>query len=173
MRTSLLSLWLFSLVACGPDAPSFQQARNNSKVPGELSSRPKRHDKLPAPPAPPPPPQLLPGIIALSDASIHKEFGPGARCSLVEHGAPVLVATLTDALVNVDGRLIHLTSGSKTWHSLRLGGRFTAQDLVIEVTARSLRTRRGELIQRDTDLKMTRGQRAFSVFHGPPWVCNR
>lgn len=170
MRTPLACLWPLALLACEQPAPV-----ENRSSSGQLSRTDDSHvtdrDRLPHPPAPPPPAQTMPGLAGLTEASIRSELGSGAHCALVADNAHLLVATLGDALVNDGGRLVHLKPQAQNWQSLVRGGRFVAPSLVIEVTAREVRTPRGELAERDTDLRLSRGIRGFVVFHGPPWIC--
>ena len=91
---------------------------------------------------------------------------------MIEEGVSLLVATLGDALVNDGGRLVHLKPEADNWQSLVRGGRFVAKNLVIEVTAGPVRAQSEELIERDTNLRITRERRGFGVFHGSPWVCS-
>lgn len=171
MRTSLVCFWSLALGACDPRATPVEKHADKGEISRAEDTPVKRGDRLPIPPEPPPALPTIPWLTPLSEASIRKELGSGARCALVEHGAPLVVATLGDALVNDGGRLVHLKPEAESWQMLVRGGRFVATNLVIEISAGPVRGRRGDLVVRDTDLRVTRGKRGYGVFHGPPWVC--
>ena len=172
IRFVVLLMSAASLAACPPEQAAEPERLADGGFTSELEApQPNPANRLADPPPPPPPRPVLPGLIPLSDADIRSELGSGARCALTDGGPPLLVAIPGDSIVNDRGRIVHLKPEATDWTSLAEGGRFAADNLIVEIDAGAVIARHEELVERSTSVSIMRGRRGFSASHGPGWVC--
>ncbi|CAA9513445.1 MAG: hypothetical protein AVDCRST_MAG44-1529 [uncultured Sphingomonas sp.] len=157
------------LTACREQAvqpPDDQQLAGAGATPSQIAQAAPR----PPPPRPAPP---VAGLVPLSDAAITRELEPGAACSLDGGTAgPLLVAVAGDALVNDNGRLVHLRSEAGGLAELSRGGRFSDGRLTVEVQREAEIETVGEVTSWGATVRVRRqgSDTAMMSFHHR-WSC--
>lgn len=159
------------MAACAPENGAEPEPPADQATTTDTEAPEFPNNGLPDPPAPRPPRAEFARLIPLSEAQIGAEMRSGATCDLADDGAPILVATRGDAIVNDGGRIVHLKPEAEDWNALVDGGRFIGKDIVVEINAGSVVARSRNLVARGTDVDVRRGRYGFKVFHGPRWIC--
>jgi len=83
-----------------------------------------------------------------------------------------MAAVLGKAIVSYGGRILELAPLAKDWNALLEGGRFSGEDLTIEVNPGAVVARQGQFSKRDASVSIFQNGRGFAISHGPQWACS-
>jgi membrane-associated protease RseP (regulator of RpoE activity) len=105
-------------------------------------------------------------------AAIERELEPGAGCSLDDGipAGPLLVAVAGDAIVKINGRIVHVKPAANDLAELFKGGRFVAPGVTIEVQREGKVERVDEVTTWQATLHIRGGETGFTSFHHR-WSC--
>jgi hypothetical protein len=102
---------------------------------------------------------------------IERELSVEAGCAVDrEKGGPLLVAITDDAIVNDEGRIVHLRTSAREPRELEKGGLFTGGGLRIKIEREHRIERIDEVTTWQATIRVARGVTGVTSFHHR-WSC--
>lgn len=131
----------------------------------------KNRDNVAPAGSPFPTPATPGGLLPLRRVAIESELASGAACALDDTpGGPLLVAAAGDAIINHDGRIVHLKPAARNLNELMRGGRFVGNGLIVVIDREHQVEQVDEVRSWQATVRLERGRLAFTSFHHR-WSC--